>query len=95
MSTQGERKKQEQGGHGNNYASRQVSIKIKRGRNGWTYSFFFLTFGLPALQSHAVTLVLQTLRRDQALDLGCLGIWLLVLAFRLDLAADDILADLK
>jgi hypothetical protein len=41
-----------------------------------------------------VALVLQTLGSNQALDLGCLGVRLLALALGLDLAADDVLADL-
>jgi hypothetical protein len=42
-----------------------------------------------------VTLVLETLWGDQALDLWCLGVWLLALTLWLNLAADDELADLN
>jgi hypothetical protein len=42
-----------------------------------------------------MTLVLQSLGRDQSLDLWCLGVWLLAFAFGLDLATDDILPDLS
>jgi len=42
-----------------------------------------------------VALVLETLRSNQALDLGSLGVGLLALALGLNLAADDELADLN
>jgi len=41
-----------------------------------------------------VTLVLQTLGSDQTLDAGSLGVGLLALTLGLDLAANDVLADL-
>lgn len=41
-----------------------------------------------------MTLVLETLRSDQALDLRGLGVWLGALLLGLDLAADDELANL-
>jgi len=41
-----------------------------------------------------VSLVLETLRRHEPLDLGSLGVGLLALALGLDLAANDVLADL-
>lgn len=41
-----------------------------------------------------MTLVLETLGSDQALDLGGLGVGGLALTLGLDLAANDVLADL-
>lgn len=41
-----------------------------------------------------MTLVLEALWGNQALDLWCLGVGLLALALRLDLTANDELADL-
>jgi hypothetical protein len=41
-----------------------------------------------------VTLVLETLGSNQALDLGGLGVGLLALTLGLDLTADDVLPDL-
>jgi hypothetical protein len=41
-----------------------------------------------------VALVLETLRSDQALDAGSLGVRLLALTLGLDLATDNVLADL-
>lgn len=41
-----------------------------------------------------MTLVLQALGSDQALDAGGLGVGLLALTLGLDLAANDVLADL-
>jgi hypothetical protein len=41
-----------------------------------------------------VTLVLQALGSDQTLDARSLGVGLLALALGLDLAANDVLADL-
>ena len=41
-----------------------------------------------------MTLVLQALGSDQALDAGSLGVGPLALALGLDLATDDVLADL-
>jgi hypothetical protein len=41
-----------------------------------------------------VTLVLETLRGDQSLDLGSLGVWLLALTLWLDFTTNDKLADL-
>lgn len=51
--------------------------------------------GVAALQGQAVTLVLETLGGDQALDLGGLGVWLLALTLGLDFTTDDELADLE
>jgi hypothetical protein len=42
-----------------------------------------------------VTLVLETLGRNQSLDLGRLGIWLLALALGLDFTTNDKFADLN
>lgn len=42
-----------------------------------------------------MALVLKTLRGDEPLDLGGLGVGLLALALRLDLTADDVLAELQ
>lgn len=42
-----------------------------------------------------MALVLETLGRNQALDLGSLGVRLLALALGLDLTANDKLADLN
>lgn len=41
-----------------------------------------------------MALVLETLGSDQPLDLGSLGVGLLALTLGLDLAANDVLADL-
>lgn len=50
--------------------------------------------GLAPLEGGTVALVLQALGGDQALDLGGLGVGLLALALGLNLAADDILANI-
>jgi hypothetical protein len=50
--------------------------------------------GLAPLEGSAVALVLQTLRSDQPLDLGGLGVRLLALTLGLDLSSDDVLADI-
>ena len=50
--------------------------------------------GLAALERDAVALVLQTLGSDQTLDARSLGVRLLALALGLDLATNDVLADL-
>jgi len=50
--------------------------------------------GIAALQRDAVTLVLETLRSNQTLDLWCLGVWLLALTLWLNLATDNELADI-
>ena len=42
-----------------------------------------------------MTLVLETLRSDETLDTGSLGVGFLAFAFRLDFATDDELADLQ
>lgn len=50
--------------------------------------------GLAALEGNAVALVLETLGGNESLDLGSLGVRLLALALGLDLAANDVLADI-
>jgi hypothetical protein len=50
---------------------------------------------MTALECDPVTLVLETLRGNQTLDLGSLGVWLLALALRLDLTTNDELANLQ
>lgn len=59
-----------------------------------TYGLVLDLLGLAALERDAVALVLQTLGSDQALDLGGLGVRLGALLLGLDLATDDVLADL-
>ena len=59
-----------------------------------TYSLVLDLLGLAALQRNAVALVLEALRGDQPLDLGSLGVGLLSLTLGLDLATDDVFADL-
>jgi len=41
-----------------------------------------------------VSLVLETLRSDESLDLGSFGVWLLAFTFRLNLSSNDELADI-
>ena len=50
---------------------------------------------MPALECDPVTLVLETLRGDQTLDLRSLGVWLLALALGLDFTTNDELANLQ
>jgi hypothetical protein len=50
---------------------------------------------MTALECDPVTLVLETLRSDQALDLGSLGVCLLALALGLDFTTNDELANLQ
>lgn len=59
-----------------------------------TYGGVLGGLGVAALEGHAVTLVLETLRSNEALDTGSLGVGLGTLLLGLDLAADDELADL-
>lgn len=61
---------------------------------GSTYGLVLDLLGLAPLEGGTVALVLETLGGDQALDLGGLGVRLLALALGLDLAADDVLANL-
>jgi len=46
------------------------------------------------LECDTMTLVLETLRSDQTLDLWCLGVWLLSLTLWLDFTTDNKLADI-
>ena len=59
-----------------------------------TYGSILGGFGLAALECHSVTLVLEALRGDEALDAGGFGVGFFAFAFRLDFAADDEFADL-
>lgn len=59
-----------------------------------TYGLVLDLFGLAALEGSTVALVLETLGGDESLDLGGLGVGRLALALGLDLAANDVLADL-
>jgi hypothetical protein len=59
-----------------------------------TYGLILDLLSLAALERNAVTLVLQALGSDQTLDARSLGVGLLALALGLDLAANDVLADL-
>ncbi len=59
-----------------------------------TYGLILDLLGLAALERDAVTLVLQALGSDQALDARSLGVGPLALALGLDLATNDVLADL-
>jgi len=60
-----------------------------------TYSSIFGSLRVATLECDAVTLVLETLRSNQTLDLRSLGIWLLALALWLNLTTDNELADLN
>jgi hypothetical protein len=66
---------------------------MERESNG-SYGSILGSLSVTALQRNAVTLVLETLRGDQSLDLGSLGVWLLALTLWLDFTTDDKLADL-
>lgn len=59
-----------------------------------THSSILGPLGVAALERNAVTLVLEALWGNQALDLWCLGVCLLALTLGLDLTANDELADL-
>jgi hypothetical protein len=50
---------------------------------------------MTALERNSMTLVLQTLRSNEALDLRSLGVWFLALALRLDFTSDNELANLQ
>lgn len=60
-----------------------------------TYGLVLDLLSLSPLESGTVALVLETLGSDQPLDLGSLGVRLLALTLGLDLAANDVLADLS
>lgn len=64
------------------------------GGEGGTYGLVLDLLGLAALECDPVALVLQALGSDQTLDLGSLGVGLRALLLGLDLATDDVLADL-
>lgn len=59
-----------------------------------SYGLVLDLLGLAALERNAVALVLEALGSDQTLDTRGLGVGLLALALGLDLAANDVLADL-
>jgi hypothetical protein len=63
--------------------------------DGKTYGGILGGFRAAALECDTVALVLETLRSNQALDLGGLGVGLGALLLGLDLTADDKLADLN
>lgn len=60
-----------------------------------TYGSILGSLRAAALECDPVALVLETLRSDQTLDLGGLGVGLCALLLGLDLTADDELADLQ
>jgi len=62
--------------------------------DGGTYSSILDTLDLTTLKCNTVTLVLETLGSDEALDLGGFGIWFLAFTFGLDLTADYEFANL-
>lgn len=64
------------------------------GNSRVTYGSILGGFGATALKRHAVTLVLEALGSDKALDTRGLGVWLLALALGLDFTTDDKLANL-
>lgn len=59
------------------------------------YSSILGALSIAALESDTMTLVLQTLRSDQTLNLGSFGVWFLAFTLWLDLTTDNELADLK
>ena len=59
-----------------------------------TYRSILCSLRTTTLDCHQMTFVLETLRGDETLDSGSLGIWFLSLGLRLDFAADDEAADL-
>lgn len=67
---------------------------LRRSGGSRTYGLILDLFGLTTLECSAVALVLKALRGDQSLDLGRLGVRLLALTLGLNLATDDIFADL-
>jgi hypothetical protein len=64
-----------------------------RGGEWETYGLVLDLLGLSPLESGTVALVLEALGSNEPLDLGGLGVRLLALTLGLDLAADDVLAD--
>ena len=61
---------------------------------GSTHGSIFGGLGMTTLERDEMTLVLETLRGDETLDLGGLGVWFLALALGLDFATNDEFADL-
>jgi hypothetical protein len=68
-----------------------MMVDVRKGR---TYGCILGFFCIATLECDAMTLVLKTLRSDQTLDLGGLGVWLLALTLGLNLTTNDKLADL-
>jgi hypothetical protein len=62
---------------------------------GYTYGSILGSLRATALDCEPVALVLETLRSNQTLDLGSLGVGLRALLLGDDLTADDELADLN
>jgi len=60
-----------------------------------TYSSVFSGLSPSPLESNPVALVLETLRSNQSLDLGSLGERFLALNLGLNIAADNVLANLQ
>jgi hypothetical protein len=60
-----------------------------------TYSSILGVLCGTALECDSVTLVLEALGGDEALDLGGLGVWLRAFLLRLNLTANNELADLE
>lgn len=71
-----------------------MGLQTARRGSGGTYGLVLDLLGLAALECDPVALVLQALGSDQTLDLGSLGVGLRALLLGLDLATDDVLADL-
>lgn len=62
--------------------------------NGLTYGSILGTLSVTTLECESMTLVLETLRGDQTLDLWCLGVDLLALTLWLNLTTDNEFTDL-
>lgn len=60
-----------------------------------TYGSILGTLSVASLECDTVTLVLETLRGNETLDLWCLGVWLLALTLWLDFTTNDKFTDLK
>ena len=60
-----------------------------------TYGCVLDTLGLAALECQSAALVLETLRSNETLDLGGLGVGLATLLLGSHLTANDVLADLQ
>ena len=59
-----------------------------------TYGCVLDTLCLSALKGNTTTLVLETLRSNETLDLRCFGVWFLALALWLDFTTNHKLANL-